>query len=457
VIYMLNSSKVNLGFVGLQWEQRIVAELESSMKKWIESVPSHLRWDPDRQNEMHLQQSALLYAQYHYLRILIHRPFIRSPENHSNAQPHPTAETSLTICNHAAQSCSHVLDALGRITSSKTVMPVTLLAAFTSALVLLIPVRVAKTAAIRHIRLLPFQKCVEYLKLAQADWPRIEQLVHILETRAGEPFLAPSPHSPATGPKRGRSFETSSSPDAPFTAPNSEANVRPIAKLKETASSSAGNPSSYPLPTPLSIHGLPRAWMDTSSFPAASDGESSAYFGLAAGSAAPIPDYEHHPSLVSSFREPLLQNHPILTGDPSQFQYDENSAMYTAAYPYASTSTVGQQQPAYPSFLPMDTAAIGDNGQALTWNNPSSYFLAGAPDSYAAAGARDVMDAGGDSEQPQPLPNSQQDMISEVDGEALMGSDEFGIWQAAPDGFGLEAWSNYISNMNGTTISFSGN
>jgi hypothetical protein len=30
-----------LGFVGQQWEQHIVAELDSALNKWIDSVPDH--------------------------------------------------------------------------------------------------------------------------------------------------------------------------------------------------------------------------------------------------------------------------------------------------------------------------------------------------------------------------------------------------------------------------------
>ncbi|THH00006.1 hypothetical protein EW026_g2466 [Hermanssonia centrifuga] len=49
-IYSINKSKVLLGFVGHQWEKRIVAELDSALSKWMDSVPSHLRWDPDQEN-----------------------------------------------------------------------------------------------------------------------------------------------------------------------------------------------------------------------------------------------------------------------------------------------------------------------------------------------------------------------------------------------------------------------
>ena len=39
--YSINKSKALLGFVGQQWEQRIVAELDSALNKWIDTVPDH--------------------------------------------------------------------------------------------------------------------------------------------------------------------------------------------------------------------------------------------------------------------------------------------------------------------------------------------------------------------------------------------------------------------------------
>ena len=35
-----------LGFVGQKWEQHIVAELDSALNKWIDSVPDHCECFP---------------------------------------------------------------------------------------------------------------------------------------------------------------------------------------------------------------------------------------------------------------------------------------------------------------------------------------------------------------------------------------------------------------------------
>ena len=41
VQYPINKSKSLLGLVGPQWEKHIVAELDSALNKWVDSVPNH--------------------------------------------------------------------------------------------------------------------------------------------------------------------------------------------------------------------------------------------------------------------------------------------------------------------------------------------------------------------------------------------------------------------------------
>lgn len=94
-----------LGFVGPEWEQNIVSELDSALNKWVDSVPDHLRWDPKREDETHFHQSAVLYSAYYQLQIAIHRPFIPN----RGKQP-SMALPALAICTNAARSCSHVVD-----------------------------------------------------------------------------------------------------------------------------------------------------------------------------------------------------------------------------------------------------------------------------------------------------------------------------------------------------------
>ena len=121
--YSLKKNRVLLGFIGEQSEQQIISELDSALNQWVDSVPDHrkfrvllllinsiffplVRWDPHREHPQFFEQSALIYANYYYVQILIHRSFIPTPN-----KPSSTSFPSLAICTNAARSCSHILDA----------------------------------------------------------------------------------------------------------------------------------------------------------------------------------------------------------------------------------------------------------------------------------------------------------------------------------------------------------
>ena len=70
-----------------------------------------VKWDPQREDKLFMNQSAALYAHYYLAQICVHRPFIPSPRTPSRL-PFP----SLTICTNAARSCIHVVD----VQTSKT-------------------------------------------------------------------------------------------------------------------------------------------------------------------------------------------------------------------------------------------------------------------------------------------------------------------------------------------------
>ncbi|KAI0682882.1 fungal-specific transcription factor domain-containing protein [Cytidiella melzeri] len=112
-VYSTSKSKTILGFVGPQWEERIVADLDSALINWMDSIPPHLRWDPRATDMTFLSQSAILYAAYCALQITIHRPFISYTRGMTSTQFSSVQASrlpSLTICVNAARSCVHVLD-----------------------------------------------------------------------------------------------------------------------------------------------------------------------------------------------------------------------------------------------------------------------------------------------------------------------------------------------------------
>lgn len=244
-IYTINKSKVLLGFVGEQWEQHIVAELDSAMNKWLDAVPDHLRWDPNRENQMYFEQSAVLYAAYYHLHIMIHRPFIPSPK-----KPSVLSFPSLTICTNAARSCSHVIDAYSK--RSTHVPPSTLVAAFTSGVVLLIAIWGAKKAGLsvdNKTHMNDVEKCLNFLAQSEKDWHYSGRLVDILRELAtfGD---VPEIESPSTSShKRDRDDGTNSIPTPPSSdgRTTEDESSRPRKPMPRPRTS---NPSATQLPSP---------------------------------------------------------------------------------------------------------------------------------------------------------------------------------------------------------------
>ena len=103
----------------------MVAELDSALNQWIDSVPTHrtcsfpllrfelhdanagrvVRWDPRREDPDFLSQSAFLYSTYYELQIVVHRQYIPSPKK-TLSLPFP----SLAICANAARSLVHIVE-----------------------------------------------------------------------------------------------------------------------------------------------------------------------------------------------------------------------------------------------------------------------------------------------------------------------------------------------------------
>ncbi|KAJ6481806.1 fungal-specific transcription factor domain-containing protein [Mycena sanguinolenta] len=108
ILYSTNRSKNLIGLGDDKWEEQVVIELDSALNKWFETIPAHLRWDPDNliQSDVFFDQSAVLYCTYYHTRIIIHRPFIPAMRRASKYTHLP----SLAICNTAARACSHVAE-----------------------------------------------------------------------------------------------------------------------------------------------------------------------------------------------------------------------------------------------------------------------------------------------------------------------------------------------------------
>ncbi|KAF7341126.1 Fungal-trans domain-containing protein [Mycena venus] len=103
-LYGSKKSKILLGWDGPEWEQRVVAELDSAMNDFHDSIPLHLRWDPeDPPQGTFFDQSAILHISYNHVLIAIHRLHLQKATKHGGAP-------SLFICARAARAVIRTAD-----------------------------------------------------------------------------------------------------------------------------------------------------------------------------------------------------------------------------------------------------------------------------------------------------------------------------------------------------------
>lgn len=179
-IYAVNKSPEQRGDPAAQ--RAIVVELDSALNSWADAVPDGLRWDPTRGDQQQFQQSAVLYAQYYYVQILIHRPFIPTPRF-----PNTVGLPSLAICSNAARSICNILDASlrrgrqygllpGHILDGSFILP-----AWIAAIILLVSVYSGKQQPAERERMLnDVRKCVAALKDMELTWRQAGKLTDML-------------------------------------------------------------------------------------------------------------------------------------------------------------------------------------------------------------------------------------------------------------------------------------
>lgn len=68
-----------------------------------------MRWDPNREDPLHLIQSASLLGHYYQVQIAVHRPFLSVARRDS-----PLSFPSVIICNNAARSTVQAIEVVYR-------------------------------------------------------------------------------------------------------------------------------------------------------------------------------------------------------------------------------------------------------------------------------------------------------------------------------------------------------
>jgi hypothetical protein len=188
-IYAVNKSPEHPGDPAAQ--RAIVVELDSALNSWADAVPDGLRWDPTRSDQQLFQQSAVLYAQYYYVQILIHRPFIPTPRF-----PNTVGLPSLAICSNAARSICNILDASLRRGRQYGLLPghildfSFILPAWIAAVILLVNIHSGKQQPLERERMVKdVKKCLAAMKDLELVWRQAGKLTDILTEllREGEP------------------------------------------------------------------------------------------------------------------------------------------------------------------------------------------------------------------------------------------------------------------------------
>ncbi|KAJ7234194.1 fungal-specific transcription factor domain-containing protein [Mycena haematopus] len=196
-IYGSKKWKILLGWDGPDWEQRTVAEFDSTMNDFLDSIPPHLMWDPENPPRgVFFDQSAMLYINYQYLLISIHRPYIQS----TTALGAP----SLSICASAARAIIHTasiwLSKLQRVPDH-----ILISAVFVSGIILVLKMLRAKRAGLQSEKnkdkdLCQVAKAMDILKFAEVRFQTVGRLWEVLR----ELWILECPpkngiHSPGAG------------------------------------------------------------------------------------------------------------------------------------------------------------------------------------------------------------------------------------------------------------------
>lgn len=172
-------------------QRAVVVELDSALNSWADNVPDELRWDPTRADYRIFSQSAVLYAQYYYCQILVHRPFIPSPSNQVSA-----GLPSLAICANAARSICNILEASLRRGRQEGELPgralsvAFMIPAAIASIILLINIYSGKqTPKERERAVGDIKRCITAMKELEMTWRQAGKITDMMVELAKEPDM----------------------------------------------------------------------------------------------------------------------------------------------------------------------------------------------------------------------------------------------------------------------------
>ncbi|KAH7926730.1 hypothetical protein BV22DRAFT_1008428 [Leucogyrophana mollusca] len=109
-IYVLDRSKLLVSAARPRW-QEVLTQLNTAMTEWVDSIPPHLQWANNFEDQLFANQSATLYTTYYLIQILIYRPFLPvSLRSLANRPPHSNMPVPcIAICVNAGKCCARIL------------------------------------------------------------------------------------------------------------------------------------------------------------------------------------------------------------------------------------------------------------------------------------------------------------------------------------------------------------
>ncbi|KAF8315963.1 fungal-specific transcription factor domain-containing protein [Amanita rubescens] len=201
-----------------EWEQRIVAEVDSAMNQWKDSLPNHLKWDPRCEDARTFEQMAVLHSLFYQLQIQVHRPFIQKDS--------PLSLSSTIICTNAARSCARISEA--QIRRNAPFFPQNSMTAFIAGVILLLNLWIGKRAGVSvapEKAMADIDRCLYVLKTLENRWQmagRLWDILHGLATMRSDAIPAEhvsrkrSRQSQLPNPVEAHDVGTNSKIDAPL-------------------------------------------------------------------------------------------------------------------------------------------------------------------------------------------------------------------------------------------------
>ncbi|KAG8879625.1 hypothetical protein FRB97_001320 [Tulasnella sp. 331] len=382
-IYSINKSKVHLGFIGPEWEQHTVAELDSALNGWLDAVPDHLRWDPHMGPEF-FQQAAALRLTFYYVQITIHRPFIQlSP---SSKRVSPLSLPSLAICANAARSSAHILNSAMEMSAPAMFTMI----AFISGLVLMISIWEARRSGLNvevSTQVADVHTCLKYLKRWEnsdilRETASVSEVPIPPSQQNSPPDTTMAVNSPTYGNVKKRERDNTSSPhgdhprsvsgrgtqgasvNAPRGAPTPSDASTPASTSSYIPPSPAGS-SQYSQPSPAPHHVMPPKQQQHLTSPVLANASGSQW-GLA--TAPPSGVYTNFNTLAPSApRDSMWENYHIAGsgGMPGL-------GMGFQSLPgYAAQSVNGVVDPLSPNSFLQDLLGPLADGQVMGGNAPT--------------------------------------------------------------------------------------